>query len=290
MMNIVVFLIIIVIGIFVFTKIIGIKEEDEKPTDSRRKQNNNLHSKDHFNKANVNQKQSKEEVYISVSDIAKSVNKPVQKIYEMLYSLQWIEKKENWVLATEVGERNGAKQLYNTKTKQKYVMWDMGILKNNELKNIINSEKIQKSQNMYNTIHQPDQKKKMTKQKKKDKGDEYEKYVADFFRKQGYYVWEHGQEKGLKDSGLDLFVKIDKFVYYVQCKNWEKWKLDHNTVQAIQTKIRNLLKQEEGLRKIANGYQQKILFVTSKKCLTPAAYKYIEEHKDILEYHVIPME
>ena len=66
--------------------------------------------------------------------------------------------------------------------------------------------------------------------------------------------------------------------------------LDHNTVQAIQTKIRNFLKQEEGLRKLANGYKQKILYITSKKCLTPGAYAYIEEHNDILEYQVIPME
>lgn len=124
---------------------------------------------------------------------------------------------------------------------------------------------------------------------KKEKGDKYETYVANFFREQGYFVWEHGKEKGVKDSGVDLFIKKENKIYFVQCKDWEKWKLNHNTVQAIQTKIRNFLKQEDGIRKLSNGYTQKILYVTSKKCLTAGAYKYIEENNDILEYQVIPI-
>jgi len=131
---------------------------------------------------------------------------------------------------------------------------------------------------------------KMTYKEKKEKGDKYEKFVASYFKKQGYYVWEHGKDKGVEDSGVDLFMRKDEYIYFVQCKDWENWKLDHNTVQAIQTKIRNFLKKEEPLRKLTNGYNQKILYVTSKRCLTAGAYRYIEENSEILEYQVVPIE
>lgn len=134
-------------------------------------------------------------------------------------------------------------------------------------------------------------KKKLTNEEKKEKGDRYEKHVANVLREQGYYVWEHGKEKEFKDSGVDLLVKKNEYIYFVQCKDWENWKLDHNAVQAIQTKIRNFLKKEDGIRKLINNeYKQKILYITSKKCLTAGAYRYIEENSEILEYQVIPIE
>jgi Holliday junction resolvase-like predicted endonuclease len=234
-------------------------------------------------------KTEKEEIYISIKDIANILNQAVQEIYEIFYLLKWIEKKDNWILATSAGEKNGAKQLYNKQTKQKYVMWNINVLSNQELKDIVNSIEKQKEKNMYDTIHKEKNKTKMTDKEKKEKGDLYEAYVAKFFRDQGYYVWEHGKEKGVEDGGLDLLVKIDRLIYYVQCKNWENWKIDHNNVQATQTKIRNLLKREEHLKKLTSPYKQKILYITPKKCLTAGAYKYIEENSDILEHQVIPI-
>jgi HJR/Mrr/RecB family endonuclease len=81
----------------------------------------------------------------------------------------------------------------------------------------------------------------LSNEEKKIKGDEYEKFVAEHFRKEGYYVWEHGQEKGKQDGGIDLFIKKGKDTYFVQCKNWENWKINHDTVQAVQTKVRNYM-------------------------------------------------
>lgn len=155
--------------------------------------------------------------------------------------------------------------------------------------NIIDVE-ISKQKEQF-TPYTAEQKRKYAIKKKnnKEKGDRYEKFVASFFREQGYYVWEHGKDKGVKDDGVDLLVKKNEYIYFVQCKDWENWKIDHNTIQAIQTKVRNLLEKEEGLRKLTNGYKQKILYVSSKKCLTAGAYKYIEENSEILEYQVIPI-
>lgn len=218
----------------------------------------------------------KETVYISTSDIAKAFNQPVQKIYEIFYLLKWIEKKDSSILTTRDGELNGAKQRLNKQTKQKYVMWDSKILENIEFKNMITN--LKNKPTMTN----------------KEKGDMYEAYVANFFREKGYYVYEHGKEKGVKDGGMDLFVKMGKFVYFVQCRDWEKWdkkewQINQDTVLAAQKKIENLLQKEDTLRNIISECQQKILYVTSKDILDAGAKKYIKEYNEIIEHHIIPI-
>lgn len=245
-------------------------------------ENNKQKIQEYYNKQDLEiQRVVKEEktpidIYMNATKIAKHFNISAIELNQIFLNLQWIEKKDKWYIATELGLNKGSEQRYDTKTKNKYVVWNNKITNDKELIQEIESLK---TKNI-----------KITDEEKKEKGDKYETYIANFFREQGYFVWEHGKEKGVKDSGVDLFVKKGNYIYFVQCKDWEKWKIDHNTVQAIQTKIRNFLKQEKGLRKLSNGYTQKILYVTSKKCLTAGAYKYIEENSDILEYQVIPIE
>ena len=122
------------------------------------------------------------------------------------------------------------------------------------------------------------------------KGASYESFVAQFFREIDFYVWEHGKEKGRQDCGIDLFIKKDKFCYFVQCKNWEKWKINDKTVKATQLDVRNYMRENMGLTKLLKGTSKKILYVTSKECLTHGAHRYIQENNHILEYQVIPME
>ena len=222
---------------------------------------------------------------MSVSDIAIYFNISAGQLNTILEELQWQEKSGKWIIATRAGEWQGAKEKYNTKSKQKYIMWDSKIKYNEKLINAVKEFKTIKESKINNITKN----KKMSNEEKKKKGDIYEEYISNFFREQGYYVWEVGKEKGVKDSGVDIFVKKENIIYFVQCKNWETWKLNHNTVQAIQTKVRNFMKQEKGLTKLANGFKKKILYVTPNKCLTKGAYKYIEENSDILEYQVIAM-
>lgn len=248
-------------------------QEESKPEFKRNygtKQDINMYESFYKNRTIENKKE------MSVTDIANHFKKSAAEINQVFLNLKWIEKSDNWYIATKLGESKGANQKYSTRTKNKYVVW------NNQITN--NQELIQEINNLKNINT------KMTDVEKKEKGDKYESYVASFFREQGYYVLEYGKEKGVEDCGVDLFMKKDKNIYFVQCKDWEKWKLDHNTVQAIQTKIRNFLKKEDGIRKIINNeYKQKILYVTSKRCLTAGAYRYIEENSEILEYQVVPI-
>lgn len=277
------FIIIIFIFVFIISAIIAGKNKTKykpyKKCEYKEYKNYGINTIN-SNKGNLYNSLYTNNKKIDTTNTAKHFNISTKEISKIFSNLKWIEQNGKWEIATNLGIRNGAEQKYNALTKQKYIMWDEEIKNNSEL---VNALKVFKENINI--------KKEMTNIEKKEKGAKYEEYIANYFRENGYYVWEHGKEKGVKDSGLDLFVKKKEYIYFVQCKDWEKWKIDHNTVQAIQTKIRNFLKKEEGLRKLSNGYgyTKKILYVTSKECLTAGAYKYIEENNDILEYQVIPI-
>ena len=141
----------------------------------------------------------------------------------------------------------------------------------------------------YNSFYkQSPTRQKMSSQQKKKKGDEYETYVANYFKQQGWTVWEHGKEKGVKDSSIDLIIKKDNFIYFVQCKNWETWKINDKNVKATRTDVRDYLKKNKDFWNLIKGYQMKILYVSPKNSLTKGAYRYIKENQDIIEYKVIP--
>lgn len=243
-----------------------------------------------FNKIMGIDKEPKKQEIINLNtntEIAKHFNISKNELENILIDMGWIEKKESWRIATNKGIKNGAEQKYNTKIKQKYILWDEKIKNNFEIINLI--KKI-KSTDIKPAVKQEKIKKIITHEERKEKGDKYEKYVADFFRNNGYYVWEHGKEKGVKDSSIDLIIKREKYIYFVQCKNWENWKIDHKEVKATRMDINEYLEKNEQFKNLIKNYKQKILYVTSKKCLTAGANKYIEENKEILEYQIIKME
>lgn len=216
---------------------------------------------------------------LNTTKIAEHFNITAKELNSIFKELQWIYKKEKWWLATELGKMQGAKEYYDAIRKIKYVKWAQKILNNNKLIEKINEYKINKSSN----------KTRMTKAEKEEKGTKYEEYIANFFREQGYIVWEHGKEKGVEDSSIDLIIKKEKYIYFVQCKNWETWKINHKEVKATRTDVREYLKKNQDIWGLIKNYKSKILYITPKKCLTKGAYTYIQENNDIVEYQVIPM-
>jgi len=233
--------------------------------------------------------QNKKEETMNTTNIAKQFNISARELNKIFEELQWIYKKDRWWLATELGKEKGAEEYYDVKTKTKYIKWNSNIKNNSELINKIYNKKPKQNENIGYGNFQQKTKKKMTNTEKKEKGDKYEKYIANFFREQKYYVWEHGKEKGVKDSSIDLIIKKDKYIYFVQCKNWEKWKINHKEVKATRTDVREYLKKEENLWNLIKDYKSKILYVTPKECLSKSAYTYIQENNDIVEYKVIPL-
>jgi len=230
-------------------------------------------------------KKIKKTQYVNSSTIAKEFNISATELNQIFKDLDWAKKQGRWWVATKSGLNHGAKEEYNPKNKQKYIKWNNNIKHNHELISMIKKLKQEKKEN----ISKPKNTNKLSNIKKKQKGDKYEEYIADFFRNLEYTVWEHGKEKGVEDSSIDLFIKKEKHIYFVQCKNWEKWKINHKEVKATRTDVREYLKNNQEFWNLIKNYHMKILYVTPKRCLTKSAYKYIEENKEIVEYQVIPI-
>ena len=56
----------------------------------------------------------------------------------------------------------------------------------------------------------------------KEKGKEYEEFVAGRYKLEGYDIYLHGIKKGLKDKGIDIICTKNEELILIQCKNWEK--------------------------------------------------------------------
>lgn len=65
----------------------------------------------------------------------------------------------------------------------------------------------------------------------KKKGDDYERFVGEHFKKQGYTIAQHGLDNGKKDHGIDIIAKKEKEIIFIQCKNWKvskKYTITHS--------------------------------------------------------------
>jgi len=212
--------------------------------------------------------------YSSVTDIANFFDIKPPELNKIFFKLGWAEKSNTWWILTPAGEKQGGKQEYANK--KKYIKWDNKIKTNVNLLNTIKefkNSKINKTKKMTN----------------KEKGDRYEAFIAEHFRELGYYVWEHGKEKGVKDKSIDLIVKKDKDFLFIQCKDWNTWKINHKEVKATRSDLREYLKNKPEFWNLIKNHELKLLYITSKECLTPGAYRYIEENKKIVDYKVIPI-
>ena len=279
-MNIALFFIIVIIIILIkleFTKVLKQKKKPNRKKSQKKKQKE---YKLKYHKSQYDSFYKNQEYTMNTTKIAEHFNISARELNKIFEELQWIYKKEKWWLATELGEEQGAKEFYDVKRKIKYIKWNKEIINNNTLIEKIKQKTTKAAQN----------KSKLTNTEKKQKGDIYEEYIANFFKEQGYTVWEHGKEKGVHDSSIDLIIKKDKFIYFVQCKNWDKWKINHKEVKATRTDVREYLKNNKILWDLIKDYQSKILYVTPKECLTKSAYTYIKENNEIVEYKIIPMQ
>lgn len=61
-------------------------------------------------------------------------------------------------------------------------------------------------------------------------GVEYEMYCAYILRKKGFFVIEHGIQKGLNDLGIDLIAEQGDTTYIIQCKRYSNAMVHENTI------------------------------------------------------------
>jgi len=212
--------------------------------------------------------------YLTVTEIAKYFKIEASALNNIFSNLEWAYKKDKWWIATDKGIELGAKQEYNTRAKVKYIKWDKKIRDNFELIKMINELKKNKSIKKYTA---------------KEKGDKYEAFIAEHYKKLGYFVWEHGKDKGRLDQGIDLIVKKDKEIIFIQCKNWDKntrFKIDHVRIKASRAEARQFMLDNP----LFKGYKNKFRYTLSNDCMHSSAIKYIEETNGLFDYEIIKMD
>ena len=129
---------------------------------------------------------------------------------------------------------------------------------------------------------------KTTYREKKQKGDAYEAFVAEYFREQGFTVAEHGQMNGRNDKGIDLILKKDMEITLVQCKNWSentRYKINHEKVKAFVGDTAFYLEDNP----MYANYTLKRLYVVANRVLDRSAINYIKANSGKIRYLHLPM-
>lgn len=146
--------------------------------------------------------------------------------------------------------------------------------------------------NFQDNVKRKQYKQTISRAEKKAKGDMYEKHVSQYFKNLGYITWEHGLEKGYKDQGIDLFVKKGKEYLFIQCKNWNNWKINENKIIEYREKAKQYMINNPKISRILinSGYEIKLIMVTPTDCYTRGAKRYLDKNKEIINYQIIPIE
>jgi len=120
------------------------------------------------------------------------------------------------------------------------------------------------------------------------KGKNYEKQISIYFYDKGYKVKEHGLIHGKKDKGIDIIVMKNKEITLIQCKNWKadsKKRIDHVMIKEF---IGNCTAFLEKNKESAKNYSVKKLYIVANDILEINAKEFIKDHKETIEYKVIP--
>ena len=119
---------------------------------------------------------------------------------------------------------------------------------------------------------------------KKEKGKEYEEFVAEHFKIDGYEVNLHGIKKGKKDKGIDIICTKDEELILIQCKNWKedsRYKINHENLKAFVGCCTEYVNENKLFDK-----NIKLKFITSNYILDESGKKFLQESKT-LQYEVL---
>ncbi|OCL90917.1 restriction endonuclease [Aliarcobacter thereius] len=118
----------------------------------------------------------------------------------------------------------------------------------------------------------------------REKGKEYEKYVAGHFKIDGYEIFLNGIKNGVRDKGIDIICTKDNELILIQCKNWKadtKYKINHEKLKAFVGSCTEYVNQNKLFDK-----NIKLKFITSNYILDKSGEHFINESKT-LQYQVI---
>lgn len=119
---------------------------------------------------------------------------------------------------------------------------------------------------------------------KKEKGKEYEEFVAGHYKLDGYEIYLHGIKKGKKDKGIDIICEKDEELILIQCKNWKedsKYKINHEKLKAFVGCCTEYVNENKLFDK-----NIKLKFITSNYILDESGKKFLQESKT-LQYEIL---
>ena len=265
----------------IFKKVISLLSNEDKSVMVKEKSFIDTYKAQDISTVKLNVKKSTCNI-ISTKDIANHFNTNSININKAFNILLYAEKNGTWWVATVEGIAKGAVQKYNTKSKQKYIVWEDSILTDTELIKTIND-----ICSINNTTI-----KKTSFKEKQLKGALYEEHVAKVYRSRGYHVSEYGKQQGKKDHGIDLIAKNKKHLVLIQCKNWNeegKWKITHKDIKVFQTEARLFVENQPLLL----GCQLTAMYSLSGDFIHVSAIKHLEEIQKIgkrVHYEIIRMD
>lgn len=118
----------------------------------------------------------------------------------------------------------------------------------------------------------------------KQKGRDYEEFVAGYYKLDGYEVNLHGIKKGKKDKGIDVICTKDEELILIQCKNWKEdsaYKINHEKLKAFVGCCTEYVNEHKLFDR-----NIKLKFITSNYILDESGKKFLQESKT-LQYEVL---
>ena len=116
-------------------------------------------------------------------------------------------------------------------------------------------------------------------------GKEFEYYVSNYFREQGYEVINNF-EKNEKDEGIDIIAKKgNDELLLIQCKNWEIPVISHKEIKEFLGNCYLFLYNHKEYRRFKKVRR---LYITSNSNLDKSAKYLLKENYPFVEYIQIP--
>lgn len=197
---------------------------------------------------------------LSAAQIAQHFNIEATKLNKIFQNLKWIEKEYDiWWISTVLGKKNGAVDQINENDRVKYVHWNKEVLLNQDLNLAIEEY-----------IHTY----------KSDKA--YKNFIANYYLKEGYTVWNHTEDKGLKDRDINYVVKKHRDIMLISCRG--------HAVDITLDEVKNFEKQKNAFileNPIFSYYNIKLIYNMAGFYLTEDAFWYLKENKNLFDFQIL---
>ena len=110
----------------------------------------------------------------------------------------------------------------------------------------------------------------------------FRKHVAEFYKHQNYNVWNHTEDTGRKDKGINIIAKKNREIVLIHCQ------LSTNNIST--NDLKEFEKQRDTFileNPIFEEYEIKLRYCLTGFFLTEDAFWYMQEHSKFISYEII---